>query len=43
MYICIYIYTYIYMHIFVYIYMYTARKASWNIEGVEPGDQEGPG
>jgi len=21
----------------------TARKASWNIEGVEPGNQEGPG
>jgi len=20
-----------------------ARKASWNIEGVEPGNQEGPG
>jgi len=22
---------------------HTARKASWNIEGVEPGNQEGPG
>jgi len=21
----------------------SARKASWNIEGVEPGNQEGPG
>ena len=21
----------------------TARKASWNIEGVEPGNQDGPG
>ena len=23
--------------------LYTARKASWNVEGVEPGNQEGPG
>ena len=23
--------------------LYTARKASWNIEGVEPGNQQGPG
>ena len=22
---------------------YPARKASWNVKGVEPGNQEGPG
>jgi len=28
---------------YVYVYNTSARKVSWNIEGVEPGNEEGPG
>jgi len=27
----------------LYLFKYAARKVSWNIESVEPSDQEGPG
>ena len=45
MYIHIYVCMYIYMCIEYtwQTYIYTAQKASWNIEGAEPGNQEGPG
>jgi len=37
-----------YMHVYVYkhtdvFYEWIRTKTFWNIEGVEPGNQEGPG